>query len=422
MGGTDTACRATTDVDNEKGRLSQYVAATKVPDLKMCKALCDTVVPCYGIEFQHDHKQTTGNCEVWIVPIVKFKTGTTAFECFERKGAQPTGTQGFVVRAGFTIKTTAQNFSGYGNATHLANLKTKIKDIFQTALQKADEENQVAKTDTAKAAYKKITVEDVVTVVQGSQLHVKVGLNSTDHHMVNLHNRIRAFELNKKFQVMNMELEDSTHLKTKPIKSDIATQLSTIYGIDASRWSVTWDPIDLIKLSDMNKIAGGVKSSTGPKKGNSGTKASGTTGSPTTHKASIKAAMPCTDADQVIKNTSGVEAFKTAFTKQNVGSLKKNPTLTKYGCRRLKDGARRMSTTGIQADFEYTSTSTQPKQLDANAFKAAVNTALQEVGLPQTTGVTDITPSSTTKMASSAMKMQVVSISLTSLLIAMAWC
>merc|ERR1712032_1429779 len=319
--------------------------------------------------------------------------------------------------AGFTIKTTAQNFSGYGNATHLANLKTKIKDIFQTWVQKADEENQVAKTDTAKAAYKKITVEDVVTVVQGSQLHVKVGLNSTDHHMVNLHNRIRAFELNKKFQVMNMELEDSTHLKTKPIKSDIATQLSTIYGIDASLWSVTWDPIDLIKLSDMNKIAGGVKSSTGPKKGNSGT-----TGSGTTHKASIKAAMPCTDADQVIKNTSGVEAFKTAFTKQNVGSLKKNPTLTKYGCRRLKDGARRMSTTGIQADFEYTSTSTQPKQLDANAFKAAVNTALQEVGLPQTTGVTDITPSSTTKIASSAMKMQVVSISLTSLLIAMAWC
>merc|ERR1711920_579527 len=185
----------------------------------------------------------------------------------------------------------------------------------------------------------------------------------------------------------------------------------------------TWDPIDLIKLTDMKKTAGGGKTggktSKGPK-GNSGTTASGTTGSPTTHKASIKAAMSCTAADQVIANTSGVEAFKTAFKKQNIGSLKKQ-TLTKYGCRRLKDGARRLSTTGIQADFEYTSTSTQPKQLDANAFKAAVNTALQTAGLPQTTGVTDITPSSTTKTASSAMKMQVVSISLTSL-IAMAWC
>merc|ERR1740116_770819 len=74
---------------------------------------------------------------------------------------------------------------------------------------------------------------------------------------------------------MNMALSDSTHLKAKPIKSDIATQLSTVYGIDASLWSVTWDPVDLIKLSDMNKIAGGT---TGPKKGNSGTTASGTTG------------------------------------------------------------------------------------------------------------------------------------------------
>merc|ERR1740123_2360035 len=62
---------------------------------------------------------------------------------------------------------------------------------------------------------------------------------------------------------MNMALSDSTHLKAKPIKSDIATQLSTVYGIDASLWSVTWDPVDLIKLSDMNKIAGGT---TGPKK------------------------------------------------------------------------------------------------------------------------------------------------------------
>merc|ERR1712129_134015 len=79
-----------------------------------------------------------------------------------------------------------------------------------------------------------------------------------------------------------------------------------------------------------------------------GTTASGTTGSPTTHKASIRAEMPCTDADKVLANKTGTEAFKTAF-KQNSGmsgaTLKKDPTLKKFGCpRRLKDGARKLST------------------------------------------------------------------------------
>jgi len=157
--------------------------------------------------------------------------------------------------------------------------------------------------------------------------------------------------------------------------------------------------------------------------------ASGTTiaaGSATTHKVSVQAAMSCTDADKVLADNDGTEAFNTAF-KQQMSGVTLSPTkLRKFGCRRLKDGARKLSTTGIKADFEYTTTSNQPKQLDTTAFKTAVNTELYLAGLPETTGVTAVMPSSSTQPStetvSSAKKTQVLCIALTSLLIAMAWC
>jgi hypothetical protein len=264
---------------------------------------------------------------------------------------------------------------------------------------------------------------------------VSIVCSSNKHHVADLHNRVRTLTTKQKFVGYNSELKAYTHT----IIDDINLCLEKEYN--SSTVTADWDGATVVNLKSLDtqgvstsKSGPGVSTSkSGPKLGSnaSGTTASGTTGSPTTHKASIRAEMPCTDADKVLANKTGTEAFKTAF-KQNSGmsgaTLKKDPTLKKFGCpRRLKDGARKLSTTGIEAEFEYTTTSTQPSQLDATAFKNAVNTELTNAELPVTTGVTDITPSSTTpsstkKTASSAMKMQVVSISLTSLLIAMAWC
>jgi len=248
---------------------------------------------------------------------------------------------------------------------------------------------------------------------------VSVVCSSKKHHVVDLHNRVRSLTTQMKFVKYNGELEAYKHT----IIDDVNSCLEHEYN--SSNVTSAWDAATVVNLKSLDTQG---TTMSGPTLGNSnpsGTTASGTTGSPTTHKASIQAAMSCTNADEVLANKNGTEAFKTAFKQQMSGAtLSKDPTLKKFGCsRRLKDGARKLSTTGIEAEFEYTTTSGQPTQLDATAFKTAVNTELSNAGLPETTGVTDITPSSTTKKtASSAMKMQVVCISLTSLLIAMAWC
>jgi hypothetical protein len=171
------------------------------------------------------------------------------------------------------------------------------------------------------------------------------------------------------------------------------------------------------------------------------TKSGAGSGSPTktkTYKTTVTAQMTCADADKVMADkTKATKAFENAFKKKMLGVTMSNTHVQKVGCRRLQDGARKLSGSGIQADFTYTST--QQKTLDDAAFKTEVNTELQAVGLPATAGVlstttvqtTSTTKQSTTKQAttkqattkeeaSSAMKTQVVSVSLASLLIAMA--
>jgi len=105
-----------------------------------------------------------------------------------------------------------------------------------------------------------------------------------------------------------------------------------------------------------------------------------------TYKTSVTAEMTCVNADKVIKSAAGTKAFEDAFKKTMPGATISQTKLSKVGCRRLSDGVRRLATTGVQADFTYTSTaSTQP---DGAAFKTALNTELKKNALPEATSVT----------------------------------
>merc|ERR1712242_486764 len=192
---------------------------------------------------------------------------------------------------------------------------------------------------------------------------VSVVCSSKKHHVADLHNRVRTLTTKQNFVGYNSELTAYSHT----IIDDINKCLKSEYN--SSTVTAAWDGATVVNLKSLDTQGSTTKK--GPKGNPSGTtKASGTTGSPTTHKASVQAAMSCTNADKVIASPNGTKAFKTALKQQMPGVTVSKADLSKFGCRRLKDGARRLSGTGIQADFEYTSTSSQPKKLDATAFQA----------------------------------------------------
>merc|ERR1712087_305601 len=148
----------------------------------------------------------------------------------------------------------------------------------------------------------------------------------------------------------------------------------------------------------------------------------------------VTAEMSCDNVKKIMENqTIATKAFQEAFEKSS-GVKVSDTKLQKKDCpRRLEQSFRRLSTGAIQADFTYTSTETAAT-VQTEDFKTKVNEELEKVGLPKAvTGVkaaaaTETTPTATTakpgattsKVASGALKTQLVPVALGFLLLAIA--
>jgi len=153
--------------------------------------------------------------------------------------------------------------------------------------------------------------------------------------------------------------------------------------------------------------------------GEGGGGAGGGGGVKKTYKTSVKAVMGCSDAQKVVDSPQGKEIFANALTQTITDATVSDTQLSRFGCsaRRLSK-VRRLSTTGVQADFTYTSASSAA--LDATSFKTSVNQGLTGASLPTTSDVQATAPA-VQGTTSSAMRAQVVSFSMTLLSFGIFW-
>jgi len=278
------------------------------------------------------------------------------------------------------------------NKTLMANIGACVNTTFTNALNLQNN-----------SFYGDIQITHVALKTLGANdLHISVACSSKTHHVVNLHNRIRSLTKNMKFNGFSTPLVAYNH----GITDDIDKCFRNEYH---SNLTAAWDNITLVNLQGLkNPPKGGPQGpgTGGGQKGNGTSGGKGTTGAKT-YTASVTAEMNCSDADQVILGSNGTKAFEEAFNKVMKKATLKNTKLEKVGCsRRLNEDVRRLSTTGVQGVFTYTSTTDD--KIDANAFKSELDLQLTAMGLPKSTKVTSQAPVEQTK-TSSAMKSQAVS-------------
>lgn len=180
-GGAMSVCRETLAVPSldNVGRREESHAVTHVDSIGTCRDFCDEIQPCYGFEFDRDSSETDyGNCEIWVVPILRFKiTSDAKFNCYNKTSTySSSGTAKPSVTAGFSI----------------ANLKAADILANQSVLNLSQSLYSMAASyiNTSVIA---MNAMPVVTVLGGGTgLQVRFTFASTQLHSIELHNAIRV--------------------------------------------------------------------------------------------------------------------------------------------------------------------------------------------------------------------------------------
>jgi len=243
----NTVCRATT-VQSESGRMSEYMAVTHLVDIDECRQFCDTIKPCYGFEFDSASDATHyGNCEIWIVPIVRIKFSSgNQYKCFNNTAAYSSPQSGSeTVTAGFNVSNlNLKNLMA--NSAMLTNITTHVKTLVESSM-------------AASLVTANVTIPTPDT--WGSDLHVRLLFSSTQHHPATLHNAVRAAASGKNLGAFETALTDASPTLTAVITNYLATlnnQFKTAVP------AVTWDFTTLTSLAEPapNDSAGGGNTTT----------------------------------------------------------------------------------------------------------------------------------------------------------------
>jgi len=180
-GGPTSVCRETVEVPNPDsvGRKEESHAVTHVDSIRTCREFCDEVKPCYGFEFARNNPEIHyGNCEIWTVPILRFKiTSDANFDCYNKTStySSPDSVTPSVV-AGLRI----------------ANLKAADILANQSLLNLSQNLSSLVMSHINTSVIT-MTATPVVTMTGGGTgLSVRFTFVSTHLHSVELHNAIRV--------------------------------------------------------------------------------------------------------------------------------------------------------------------------------------------------------------------------------------
>jgi len=184
-GGAKSVCRETVAAPSpdDVARREDLHAVTHVDSLGTCGDFCDAIKPCYGFEFVEKNPKTHyGNCEIWIVPILRFKiTNEANFHCYNKTSTYSSSDKAnHSVMPGFSIAnlTVAEILA---NQSLLANIGQSLYLLVTSYI------NTSVITMNA--------MPGVTEIANGTGLHLRFTFSSTQLHSAELHNAIRVVGL-----------------------------------------------------------------------------------------------------------------------------------------------------------------------------------------------------------------------------------
>jgi hypothetical protein len=108
-----------------------------------------------------------------------------------------------------------------------------------------------------------------------------------------------------------------------------------------------------------------------------------------TYTTSATVETNCSNAKEIVNNAAGKKAFTDSFAKV-MGVTVKDTKVATMGCRRLTNKNRRLSTTGIKAEFTYESATNVAVDQKASDFGTELKSRLKAAGLPDAVTVQKI--------------------------------
>merc|ERR1712032_858923 len=108
-----------------------------------------------------------------------------------------------------------------------------------------------------------------------------------------------------------------------------------------------------------------------------------------TYTTSATVETTCSNATAIVNNATGKKAFTDSFAKV-MGVTVTDTKVATMGCRRLRNKNRRLSTTGIKADFTYESATNVAVDQKASDFGTELKSQLKAAGLPDAVTVQKI--------------------------------
>lgn len=180
-GGATSVCRETVAVPtpDNVGRKEESHAVTHVDSIGTCREFCDEIKPCYGFEFTGNTPEIHyGNCEIWIVPILRFKiTNDTKFDCYNKT-------------ATYSSSDSAKPSVMAG--LHIANLRAADILANQSLLKLGQNLSSLVMSHINTSIITMTAMPVVTMTGGGTGLSVRFTFVSTQLHSVELHNAIRV--------------------------------------------------------------------------------------------------------------------------------------------------------------------------------------------------------------------------------------
>jgi len=177
----NSACRGESDL-SDAGRDQSRHAVTHLSTVEQCREFCDSIRPCWGLEFadNNDAETNYGNCEVWFTEIKAFKSsGATDFKCYRKNASSSTDRPD--VFGGWTIGNVNVT-KIMGDSAFLGTMGSSLIPMFEAHL-------------NASIVQLK-SKPDVRPNVTAGSIFVRFTFQSSVLHPAELHNAVRILAMN----------------------------------------------------------------------------------------------------------------------------------------------------------------------------------------------------------------------------------
>jgi len=181
--GAHHACRGESDLSDAPRDQSRH-AVTHTSTAEECRDFCDSIKPCWGLEFADntDPQTNYGNCEIWFTEIKGFKA-VTDFLCYKKNASSSMERPS--VHAGFTISN--------------MNVSKILTDTqFLTLMGEALIPMFMSHINTSIVTMKAIGPADVWWNMTAGSVHLRFTFESSVLHPAELHNAVRYLAMSSK--------------------------------------------------------------------------------------------------------------------------------------------------------------------------------------------------------------------------------